>query len=220
MGILVDIIIISIIISISYIGYKKGLTSVLYKIIAFILSITIMFILYIPVSNTIINNTQLDEKIAIIIKDVLPQDMISSEKQIEEDVGASKGSIKIINNYISEAIEKSEQDTVNYVSIQLSYFLVRIITMIILYIISRIILMVLKFATDIISNLPIISTFNKSGGLIYGVIKSFIIIYAILAIFSAFSPIISSWGIINAIETSYLGRLMYNHNIILSLILK
>ena len=45
-GILVDILIASIIVSVSYIGYKKGLTSVLYKIIAFILSIIIVNVLF------------------------------------------------------------------------------------------------------------------------------------------------------------------------------
>ena len=102
----------------------------------------------------------------------------------------------------------------------MSYFLIRVITIVILYIVSRILLIVLKFATNIIASLPIISTVNKSGGLIYGVLKSFIIIYAILAVLSAFSPIISSWGIISAIESSWIGKAMYNNNIILNLIIK
>ena len=92
--------------------------------------------------------------------------------------------------------------------------------MVILFIVSRIILVIIKFATNIISNLPVISTFDKSGGLIYGVIKSFLIVFAILAIFSAFSPIISSWGIIDAIERSYIGKAMYNNNFILNLIMR
>lgn len=220
-GIIVDLLIASIIISVSYMGYKKGLTSVLYKIIAFILSIIIVFILYKPVSNTIIKNTNFDENIASTIKEVLPENMLSEENKIDdENTNVSKGTISLINNYISEAIEKAEDNTVDYVAIQLSYFLIRIITIIILYVVSRMILIVLKFATDIIASLPIISIFNKSGGLIYGVLKSFIIVYAILAIFSAFSPIISSWGIISAIDSSWIGKAMYNNNIILNLIIR
>lgn len=220
-GIIVDLLIASIIISVSYMGYKRGLTSVLYKIIAFILSIIIVLVLYKPVSNTIIENTNFDENIASTIKEVLPESMLSEKNQEDEkNSNVSKGTITLINNYISEAVEKAENNTVDYVATQLSYFLVRIITMIILYVVSRVLLIVLKFATDIIASLPIISTFNKSGGLIYGVLKSFIIIYAILAILSAFSPIISSWGIISAIESSWIGKAMYNNNIILNLIIK
>lgn len=220
-GIIVDLLIASIIISVSYMGYKRGLTSVLYKIIAFILSIIIVLILYKPVSNTIIEKTNWDENIASTIKEVLPEGMLSEGNQVnEQNTNISKGTIQIINNYVSEAIEKAESSTIDYVAVQLSYFLIRIITVIILYVVSRMLLIVLKFATDIIASLPIISTFNKSGGLIYGVLKSFIIVYAILAILSAFSPIISSWGIISAIDNSWLGSAMYNNNIILNLIIK
>ena len=220
-GILVDILIASIIVSVSYIGYKKGLTSVLYKIIAFILSIIIVFILYKPVSNTIIENTSLDENIASTIKEVLPEELFLEGNKAEDDNSQiSEGIIYLINGFIAEAVAKAEHDTVNYVSVQLSYFLIRVITIVILYIVSRILLIVLKFATNIIASLPIISTVNKSGGLIYGVLKSFIIIYAILAVLSAFSPIISSWGIISAIESSWIGKAMYNNNIILNLIIK
>lgn len=220
-GVIVDLIILSIIISISYLSYKKGLSSVLYGIVAFILSIMIMFVLYKPVSNTIIANTNLDENMSNTIKNVLPDGIISEGKNIDEGNSEySTGTTKIINEYINEAIQNSETDTLNYVSLQLSYFLIRLITMVILFIVSRIILLIIKFATNIISNLPVISTFDKSGGLIYGVIKSFLIVFAILAIFSAFSPIISSWGIIDAIERSYIGKAMYNNNFILNLIMR
>lgn len=220
-GVIVDLIILSIIISISYLSYKKGLSSVLYGIVAFILSIMIMFVLYKPVSNTIIANTNLDENMSNTIKNVLPDGIISEGKNIDEGNSEySTGTTKIINGYINEAIQNSETDTLNYVSLQLSYFLIRLITMVILFIVSRIILVIIKFATNIISNLPVISTFDKSGGLIYGVIKSFLIVFAILAIFSAFSPIISSWGIIDAIERSYIGKAMYNNNFILNLIMR
>lgn len=220
-GVIVDLIILSIIISISYLSYKRGLSSVLYGIVAFILSIMIMFVLYKPVSNTIIANTNLDENMSNTIKNVLPDGIISEGKNIDEGNSEySTGTTKIINGYINEAIQNSETDTLNYVSLQLSYFLIRLITMVILFIVSRIILVIIKFATNIISNLPVISTFDKSGGLIYGVIKSFLIVFAILAIFSAFSPIISSWGIIDAIERSYIGKAMYNNNFILNLIMR
>ena len=60
----------------------------------------------------------------------------------------------------------------------------------------------------------------KTGGLIYGVIKGFLLVYLILAILSVISPLVSSWGIMNAVEDSYLGSTMYNNNIILNLIIK
>ena len=151
----------------------------------------------------------------------MPEGLVNNGETINENSSEySKGSTKIINGYVQEAIQKSESDVVGYVSLQLAYFLIRILTMIILYIVSRIILVIIRFATNIISNLPIIKTFDKGGGLIYGVIKSFLIVFVILAILSAFSPIISSWGVIGAIERSYIGKALYNNNFLLNLIMK
>lgn len=224
-GTIIDIFIIAIIISGTYIGYKRGLTSVLYKIIAFIVSLIIVFILYMPVSNTIITNTNIDESIAKAVKNAIPSNILvqggnETIKQEDTEKNVSNKIINMMSTYASEAIEKAENDVAEYVSLQISYFIVRLGTMIGLYIISRALLVILKFATNIISGLPIISTFDKSGGLIYGILKSLIIIYAIFAILSAFSPIISSWGIISAIEKSHLGSIMYNNNFLLNLIVK
>ena len=220
-GILIDLFIVLIILSISYMGYRKGLTSVLYKIIVFIVSLLIVFVLYKPVANIVIKNTKIDDNIATTIKNVLPENIVNAESKIEEnDSKISNGSMELINKYISEAIEKSEQNIVNYVATKLSYIVVQIGTIIVLYIASNIILFVLKFAIDIVVKLPIISTFNQAGGLIYGVIKSFLIIYIILAILSLLSPMISSWGIIEAIEDSFLGSRMYNNNVLVNLIIK
>ena len=67
-GILVDLVIISIIISNTFWGYRKGLVSVVFKIITFFVSLFVVFVLYKPVSQSIINSTELDEKLAIALE--------------------------------------------------------------------------------------------------------------------------------------------------------
>lgn len=226
MGILIDLFIILVIISTSYLGYRRGLTSVFYKIIAFILSLIIVIILYKPVSNYIIKNTQIDENIADTVRSVVPEDILIQDTQEEvlkdqiEETNISEGIVKMMTTYAEEAVAKAENNIADYVSVQIAYFIVRIGTMIILFTVSRVVLIVLRFATNIITSLPIISTIDKSGGLIYGVLKAFIVIYIVLAIISALSPIISSWGIIDVIQESHLGSIMYNNNFILNLIMK
>ena len=83
--------------------------------------------------------------------------------------------------------------------------------------IVRFFLLFIRFAAELIANLPVIRLFNKSGGLIYGILKGFIIAYVILAVFSLISPFISEFGIIKAIEDSHIGNSMYNNNIILNI---
>ncbi len=222
-GTIIDIIIVALAVCTTYMGYRKGLSSVLYKIISFVISLIIVFILYQPVSNTIISNTQIDENIAKTIQNAVPETLLTQgAENVEntEDPNVSNKVVKMMSTYASEAIVKAENDVASYVSLQIAYFIVRLGTMVVLYIVSRLILVIIKFATNIIANLPIISTFDKSGGLIYGLLKSIVIIYVIFAILSAFSPLISSWGIISAIENSKIGSIMYNNNFLLNLIVK
>ena len=63
MIILIDLVVIGIIILSTYLGYKKGLIGVAFKILSFIIAIIITLILYKPVTNIIIQNTTWDEKI-------------------------------------------------------------------------------------------------------------------------------------------------------------
>ena len=220
-GILVDLVIISMIISSTYWGYRKGLVGVIFKVLVFIVSLLIVFVLYKPVSNSIIKNTEIDEKIAEVIRSNLEGTTLSDGQLLQaSESNFSTGVVNLINSFVSESINQEKSDAVGYVSVELSYFIVRVGTMLLLFMLSKFFLLFIRFAAELIANLPFIKMFNKSGGLIYGVIKGFLLVYLILAILSVISPLVSSWGIMNAVEDSYLGSTMYNNNIILNLIIK
>lgn len=220
-GILVDLVIISILISNAYWGYRRGLVAVLFKVLLFIVSLLIVFLLYKPVSNSIINNSQLDECLSGAIRDSLEGTILSDGTLVEStESNFSEAVAELINSFVTEALELAEVDPIGYVSLQLSYFMIRVGTMLVLLMLSRFLLLFVRFAAELIGNLPIIKMFNKSGGLLYGIVKGFFTIYLILAVLSVISPLISSWGIISAIEDSTLGYKMYNNNLILNLIIK
>ena len=92
--------------------------------------------------------------------------------------------------------------------------------MIILLILSRFILLFIRFAAELIGNLPFVRMFNKSGGLVYGILKGFLTTYIILAVFAVASPLIQDWGVIDSIQDSTFGSKMYNNNIITNIVLK
>ena len=220
-GILVDLVIISIIISTSFWGYRRGLVAVIFKVLTFILSLIIMFVLYKPVANSIIRKTTIDEKLKVSIESSLSGTSLNDGELISpQKSNISEGVVNLINSFVTEALNKAEANVIGYVSEQLAYFMIRVGTMLLLFILSRFFLLFIRFAAELLANLPIIKTFNRSGGLIYGIIKGFLIIYVILAILSVISPIITELGIIRAIEDSTLGSRMYNDNIIVNIISK
>ena len=223
-GILVDLVIISIIISNTFWGYRKGLVSVVFKIITFVVSLLIVFVLYKPVSQAIINSTELDEKLATALEENLTGLTISEGANevftTSETNSVSQGMVSLIESFVSEALEASVSDPVGYVANKLAVFMIQTGTFLLLFILSRFLLLFVRFAAELIANLPIIKMFNKSGGLIYGVVKGFFVVYLILAVFSLISPIIYEFGIIQAIEDSSLGSNMYNNNLILNIFFK
>ena len=217
-GILVDLVIISIIISNAFWGYRRGLVNVIFQALAFIVSLLIMFVLYKPVANTIMNATSLDETLSSAIASNLTGTTLEDGELLNaEQSNISTSVVNLINSFVTEALNKAETDVVAYASNQLAKVMIYTGTMLLLFIVSRTLLVFVRFVAELIGNLPIIKMFNKSGGLIFGVIKGFVIAYAILAILSVLSPIISQIGIISAIQASTLGSAMYNNNILLNL---
>ena len=222
-GVLVDLVIISIIASNAFWGYRRGLVGVVFKILTFLISILIMFVLYKPVSNTIMEHTKLDEWLSTKIAENLQGSTLESGELMEYDNtsnNVSKAILDEINSFVKDALKKSESNVIGYVSNSIAIKMIRTGTMMLLFIISRFFLLFIRFVAEILANLPIIKMFNRSGGLIYGVIKGFLVTYVILGLFSIASPLISNWGVLDAIQDSTLGKKMYNDNVIIHFISK
>lgn len=81
MSIIIDLVIVAIIALCILIGYHKGLTGSLLKIVSFVLALIIAFILFKPVSNFIINKTDWDENLEQAIK----QSFLKQEEQKPEE---------------------------------------------------------------------------------------------------------------------------------------
>ena len=221
-GVLVDLVIISIIASNAFWGYRRGLVGVVFKILTFIISLLIMFVLYKPVSNTIMEHTKIDEWLTVKIAENLQGTTLADGQLLNYEESGNSNVSKVVleelNSFVKDALRKSADNVIGYVSENIAIQMVRIGTMLLLFIVSRFFLLFIRFLAEILANLPIIKMFNRSGGLVYGVVKGFLVTYVILAIFSIASPLISTWGVLDAIQDSTLGSKMYNDNVIIEFI--
>lgn len=203
MSFLIDILVCLFIFITIYINSKKGLIEVAYKIVAFFIAIIISLILFKPISALLINNTNIDEYVNNYIVSTIDKD--SNEEKTENK---EKNSIpKIFNN----AINSAKQETTQAVSISITNIVINIISFIAVFIITRIILIFLHIFSEAIGNLPLIKQFNHIGGLLYGLLKSFIIIFIILALVSVL-PLTS---LQETIGSTIITRTLYNINPIL-----
>ncbi len=182
----VDLIIVATLALSIYLGYKKGLIELGIKAISVIIALVITLILYRPISDFIINNTKLDDKI---------QQTILSKNNDEADN-------KIKNEILPE------------VANQLAENIVRTGIMLILYFVIKVLLRFISALANFIAKLPILNQFNKIGGILFGTMRGLILIYVLLIIVKFVGEINPTNKLHLEIENSFIGKEMYNKNVI------
>lgn len=197
MGILFDLGILLIIFISTIIGYKVGFIKVAFRLLSFILALVIALVLYKPISNLIIDHTSIPHKIETQISSRL-----SSEDKSSTD--------NIVSNYYNNVKNYST----NVMAHNISITIVNISSVLLVFIITRFLLFFLKFSTDLIAKLPLIKQFNHIGGFIYGIIAGFFIVYFIFTVITLLAPLIDLSKFLNLINSSIIGNIMYNNNII------
>ena len=206
MSIIIDLIVLAIIALFTFIGYKQGLVKSAIKILSFFIAIIVTFILYKPVSSIIIKNTTVDEN----IKNVIVENVQLKEKENTEDSN-------LIKDTLSNKIIAGTNNTVEEVADSFTVKIIEIGVMILLYIITRIVLRFISALTELITNLPILKQINEAGGFVYGLLKGIFIVCVILAVIYLISPVVKP-NTFDVINETILTKLIYNNNILLTLI--
>lgn len=212
MGIILDIILVAIIALNVFICYKKGLVKLAVGLIAVLVSVILAVLLYKPVSNIIINNTELDEK----IKSAITENFVNEEETTEET--EDNGFMKYIEKYVEDPVNKTKNEIVIEASGVIATKLIDIIAMVSIFIVARLVLILLTFITDMITSLPILKQFNELGGILYGLIKALLIIYVLLAIAFFIVYTTGATGLGDAIANSFITKFFYNNNLLLSIL--
>lgn len=217
MSIIIDLIIIAIVGICVFFGYKKGLTKCVIKILSFIIAIAVAAILFKPVSNIIIDNTQIDETIKQSVVNIVKED-VKENGEVKEDTDLPKTMVEYINKSVETAVQDTKETIVENAANAIAVTSINVGVAILLFIIVRVLLIFVSALSKIITDLPIIKQFDKTGGLLYGLVKSLVIILVIFALISFISPLIGETGIITEINKSFIGSILYNNNLLLKII--
>ena len=206
MAFIVDLIIIAIILLFTFLGYKRGLIKVAIKLCTFIIAIIIAFALYKPISNLVIENTGIDESIESAITDRILPEGASVDDEVE------------LSNDLPSVILENSENTVKGIATSFSNTIIETGCFLIIFIVVKIILKFVTVLADLIAKLPILKQFNALGGTIYGVLEGLFIVFVGFAIVSLIAPLLDV-SILEAINSSTLGSIFYNNNIILNFIM-
>lgn len=212
MGIILDIILIAIMALSIFLGYKKGLVKVAVKLCAFLIAVIVTLVFYKPVSNLIIDNTELNEKIENIIIE-------NGTKKLEEsDDEAQNNILENMQEYVDNTVTEAQNEIVTNAAKEISVKLINILVIVGLFIATRLTLVLLVFISDLITELPIIKQFNELGGVLYGIIRGLALIYVILAILYLAVSMSANNNILEVINSSAITQFMYENNILLNII--
>lgn len=208
MGIILDIILLLFFSMFVFIGYRKGLVKVIFGLVAIVVSLIITIILYKPITNLIIENTQIDENIAATIEEKL---------SVDEDPKKEESN-QFLDKYINSTKQDLENGIVKSSAEIISVNIVGIIVWLVLFIAIRIAVTIIGILTNTLAELPIIKQFNKAGGLLYGVLEGILIIYVLLAIVFFIVTANNNVQIIDTINSSIITKFLYGNNIILQIL--
>lgn len=214
MGVITDLILIAIVMVFIIIGYVKGLTGSLIKLASFVIAVILALILYKPLSNVVMQKTQIDEK----IEEAIIQNFSKTENQNEENMPTTL--VESINNKIEKETTETRNEIVEKTAKSTTLTIMKVGTAIAIYIVARLILFIVAVLAKGITQLPLIKEADKAGGIAYGLVQGIVMVYVLLGIVSLTSVVWANNPLVEAISQSYIGLILYNNNIILKLIFK
>lgn len=213
MFIVVDSIVLAILLLCIFKGYKKGLTGCLIKIFSFLIAIVVAFMLFKPVSNIVVENTEYDENLQSSIIQVFEEDEVEKNK----NEATTSPIVQYIYDEVKDATEEKKNEIVTSAAQQLSIKIINVLVFIALFIVARIALIFVKALTNLITKLPLIKQCDKIGGVIYGILQGLVIIFILFAIITYAATITKNYTIIEMINKSYISSQLFNNNILLNI---
>lgn len=237
MYIIIDIVLVAVIVIGGFVGYKKGLSDILINIVGVVLALILAFMFKGTVADFIEKSTGIgtslkvsisdgitsaaSEKLNIDLKDEekVEENIIEEEKDASES-GESTKEIKNVqkdNPFYKALVDNMNLDEgIDNISQKVVDFIMHTASFILIFLVVYLCVFILKMMLNIVFKLPILSTINKTGGLVANLILTLIKIWVLLAILSFLSPIIPV--VPNIINSTIITKMLYNTNVIVMLL--
>ena len=198
----IDIIIILIIALSVFLGYKKGFIKLSVNLVAVAVAIIVTCLFTIPVTNFIVEYTEIDDTIKASVIDE------ANDIMGQNNMGTIGG--KLIEDAKNGLIEESAQN----IAVQI----LRICVGIILFLIVRIGLIFVTAIAGLVAKIPGLKQINELGGMIYGLLRALIAIYAVLLIVNIIQDVKPTASIESTMNKTYITKILYNNNPIASFV--
>lgn len=224
----IDFVVIGLIAVFAVVGLFKGFIMSIYKLVAFVVCI-FASIKFSPVLAEIISKTSIYDWIKNTIVRNLPligKEAFASSETVSGASGAEAllGTLPLPGFFRKSLLGKlpsaseliNTEGIVNAIGDELTKMVVSVLSLIVLYIVLRVILAFVGLLLKGISELPVFKQVNKLGGLILGALQGFLTIYILCAVLMLFNANPGFEPIFNDLGTSLFAREFYENNFIIN----
>ena len=211
-----DILILAILLSLTFLGYKKGFLKTLTGVVSIILSF-VLAMTFSPQVESFIKSTPVYDAIYENIENSL----FSQNNENKEEYSTAKLNMpyEMIEN-IQEDIEGTKNEIAKTLTEKLGDILVKILSILLIFLAVRILLLIILSGFGIIRKLPLIGWFDKLLGALFGFLKGLLVVYLLLAVVTVCTALNSENKLIKEINHSEFAKVMYNNNVFLDFVYK
>ena len=224
-----DYAVIVLIVVFAIVGLKKGFVMSGFKVVSFFICIYASIKFY-PVLAAILAKTSIYGRIKdTIVKNLLltgKETSVSSAAPVSGTAGAEAmiGPLKLPEFFKKIMIDKlpapSElidmQGIVNAIGDEITKMVIAVISLIVLYVVLRVVLAFAGIILKGISKLPLFKQIDKLGGFILGALQGFLALYVICALLVLFNTNPQFGSIFQSLDNSLFAGGFYENNFIIN----
>lgn len=225
-----DIILVAVVLFFIMMSAKKGFISASKNIITLILTVTLLASMQGVVLEAL-QNSPLGDNIKKMVSENVTKTYETEQLPMETDTTDTEKSIMIceamsLPTFLSNSIEASiremseiKNNVMEVITDSLTMLIMRIIALLLLFILVRIFVFLAVKILESLFELPGLKTINKTLGATIGIINALLVVYIICGAVSVFTPTDKLELISQAIDQTMLLKYVYNHNLLLSLLI-
>ena len=188
-------------------GYKNGFLKSAYKVAAFIASIILAYILYPYIKDFIVGSAFGDMVRSIV-----------QTKYVEPKIASETLTATALPEYMRSMVATGQTALNDASTSFITNLVLNLISFLSVFIITRILISIIGKVVNIVSRLPVIRFFDRAVGVVFGIIEGVIIIYLVLALVYAITPLRENENTQKYISESTLTKAMYENNPIVQLV--
>jgi uncharacterized membrane protein required for colicin V production len=209
-------------------GWKNGLILSFFKMSSLIVAGIVAKICYPKLSEYIMENSTILSKVEEVIgrrvqvtyDNSVAVSTMTGNTNIFEILKLPKGieNLFMKSEMMREYSNQAMAGVYTYLSDILARMFIDFISMVIIFLVIRILLFIVGHILDGIATLPVLKQFNCLGGVIFGFLKGLLIVLIFLAVITPFTAMSHSGILVEGLEKSIVAKALYYNNPIVGML--